>query len=238
MQGSDHADMNKTKTPVKELPSLLALDHLTLDSRLQCRDLKPSVVDDYAKAMRRGEAFPPVSVVWDGEENYYLVDGHHRVAATRKLSGVDSIAVQMIRGNFSLALWLSWGANRGHGLPRTREAKRRAVRAALGHPDWSGRSDRAIAKHVGCDHKTVAALHRILKHGEFPKDASTEKPNPVKKQVLQACGLLAGVQAMKLPSFDQDEMVEIKDACDYLGRLLSNRKSQSRKRSGTTQEAQ
>src|SRR5580700_6514868 len=131
---------NPTANPVR-----LALDHVTLDARLQSRQLQPDVVKDYLGALRRGEELPPIRVLRDVNDNYYLVDGHHRIAATRQMFGIEDIAVEIVYGTFEDALWLSWGANRSHGLRRTQKDLARAIQAAVEHPRWSLESGRAIA---------------------------------------------------------------------------------------------
>jgi len=176
----------------------LALDHITVDGRLQSRPLKPCVVKDYLNALRRGEEPPPVRVVHDVNDNYYLVDGNHRIAAARRQSGIEDIAVEIVDGTFEEASWLSWGANRDHGLRRTRKDKRRAIQAAIEHPRWSLESDRAIARHIGCDHKTVASIRRKSARGEFPTNeidqGSQSLSGPSKSKILRACQLLSRVQ--------------------------------------------
>jgi len=217
-------------------PVRLALEYITEDSRLQSRKLRPDVVEDYAAAMRRGVTFAPVRVVYDGEETYYLVDGHHRVAAARQLTGIDKINVEIIEGSFTDALWHSWAANRGHGLRRTKEEIRRAIRAALAHPEWSKQSDRKIGQHIGCDHKTVGAVRRNLRRGEFPTResiapsddeqvaafepaASRQKP-PSKDSILRACQVLMGLQAEHLGAFTETELAGIRAAGESVCRLL------------------
>jgi hypothetical protein len=184
-------------------PGSLALDYITLDNQLQSRALKANVVSEYASVIRRGGELPPVLVVRDANDNYYLVDGHHRVAATRELTGIDDIAVEIIDGTFNDALWLSWGANRDHGLRRTQKDKRRAIHAALKHPLWKKKSSRAIAKHIGCDHKTVAAMRQKLARGEFPTNKTAQGPprGPSKRDILKACQLLAKVQPEQARQF-------------------------------------
>jgi len=184
----------------------IQLDHITLDERLQSRELNFTVVKDYAAVMRRGGQFPPVCVVHDDADNYFLVDGHHRVAATRQLHGIETIDAEIINGSFSDALWLSWAANRDHGLRRTQKDKRRAVCAALEHPQWSQKSDREIARHIGCDHKTVASIRR---RGEFPKDKAnrTARPyqGPSKREILQASRVLAKMRLEQARGFSTTE---------------------------------
>ena len=68
----------------------------------------------------------------------------------------------MIQGTIEDAQWFSFGANKSHGLMRSNDDKQRAVKAALQHPKCVGLSDRAIAKHVGVDNKTVASWRAKL----------------------------------------------------------------------------
>ena len=91
-------------------PIRLALDDIALDDRLQSRKIRPGIVKDYVGVLRRGTELPPVRVVRDAHDVYFLVDGFHRVAATRQMLGVDDIAVEIIHGTFEDALWLSWSA--------------------------------------------------------------------------------------------------------------------------------
>ena len=205
-------------------PTHLALDYLTLDDRLQSRELKPGVVKDYLGVLRRGGELPPVLVVRNSNGDYHLVDGHHRVAATRQLLGREEIAVEIVDGTFADALWLSWGANRSHGLRRTQKNKRRAIRAAVQHPRWRRKSDRAIALHIGCDHKTVGAMRRECAAGEFPtgKTAQGSRPlaGPSQRAILQACRLLAQVQPEQARQFSPAELATVRAGYEPTHRLL------------------
>jgi hypothetical protein len=197
-------------------PARLALDYIVLDERLQSRQLKPSVVKAYREAMRRGEELPPVRVVRDPNGDHYLVNGHHTVAANRQRVGIDDIAVEIVDGTFDDALWLSWGANRNHGLQRIRKDTRRAIQAAVQHPRWSLESDRAIAHYIGCDHKTVGAIRRKCAAGEFP----THRSRPSERQILQAYRLLAKVQPEQAHQFSAAELITVRAGYESLHRLL------------------
>jgi hypothetical protein len=181
-------------------------------------------VKDYLGVLRRGEELPPVRVVRDINNVYYLVDGRHRVAATRQLLGIEDIAVEIVDGTFEDALWLSWGANRNHGLRRTQKDKRRAIRAAVQHPRWKLQSDRAIAQHIGCDHKTVGAMRRECTGGEFPTDktdpGSRLPPGPSKREFLQACRLLAQVHPEQARHLSPAELATVRAGYEPLHRLL------------------
>jgi ParB/Sulfiredoxin domain len=69
-------------------------------SQLFDRDFRP--VSDRARArlssipvaMRQGEPLPPIEV-WQWRGEYYVLDGHHRVAAARAL-GIDYISAHVI----------------------------------------------------------------------------------------------------------------------------------------------
>ena len=215
--------------PTKQQPSAgrLALDHLTLDPQLQARELKTSVVNTYLDAMRRNAEFPPITVVRDEKDCYYLVDGHHRVAARKQLPGIHDIAIKIIPGTFADALWLSWGVNRDHGLPRTQEAKRNAIRAALRHPEWSKKSDRVIAKHIGCDHKTIGSFRRRIQAGEFPtpRPEVQGEPAPSKNAILNASRLLARMLPTQESEFAPTELLLIRKGHEAVHRLLFGAKT-------------
>ena|ERR1019366_3138359 len=199
----------------------LALDYLTLDPQLQARELKTSVVNKYLDAMRRNEEFPPITVVRDEKDCYYLVDGHHRVAARKQLPGIHDIAINLIPGTFTDALWLSWGVNRDHGLPRTQEAKRKAIRAALSHPEWSKQSDRAIAEHIGCDHKTIGSFRRRIQSGEFPTPGTEVQgeATPSKNAILNASRLLARMLPTQESDFAPTELALIRKGYEAVQKL-------------------
>jgi len=210
-------------------PVSLALDLLVTDPRLQSRRMKPAVVKEYANALRRNAVFPPIEVIRDDRDTYYVVDGHHRVAATRQVNGLQSISAVIINGTFDDALWYSWSANREHGLQRTRDDKRRAIRGALQHPEWSKQSDRAIARHIGCDHKTVGAMRRYWA-GEFPKrpaqSGRSARCGPSEATVLNACRTLVGVEPGRSYEFESSEVVILKQAYEALHRLVTCAQSQ------------
>jgi transposase-like protein len=125
-----------------------------------------SAVDDYMDAMLAGVTFPPVTVFYDGAD-YWLADGFHRCKAASQ-AGLEEIACDIRQGTQQDAQWYSFSANKTNGLRRTNEDKQRAVKAALGHPGGAGKSDSAIAKHVGVDVKTVGSWRDRLSM-EIPK---------------------------------------------------------------------
>jgi hypothetical protein len=145
------------------------IDKIRRDGGTQPRaGLDYQIVQEYAEAYVRGDKFPPVDVVHDGT-SYWLVDGFHRVQGSLD-AGNEEIECNVAPGTQSDAQWRSYASNAKHGLRRSNADKRRAVEAALRHPAGTAQSDRAIAEHVGVDHKTVGAIRRELEGtGEIPQ---------------------------------------------------------------------
>jgi hypothetical protein len=131
----------------------LAVDRIRTDGATQPRAaIHEPTVAEYAEAIEAGVVLPPVTVFNDGG-TYWLADGFHRVAATKRIGCLD-IEVDLRVGTRRDAMLHSFGANATHGLRRTNDDKRRAVVAMLSDPDWSKWSDREIGR--------VAAVSRFL----------------------------------------------------------------------------
>lgn len=125
------------------------------------------VVAEYADAMRRGDQFPPIEVFYDGKV-YWLTDGFHRLAAhadihKQPLNSIkEPVSCVIHQGTQRLAIFRSLSVNANHGLQRSRDDVNRAIRVMLTDDDWGSLTDNAIAKHVGCDPKTVASRRAEL----------------------------------------------------------------------------
>lgn len=150
----------------------LRIDEIRRDGGTQPRaQLDGVTVSEYADAMERGNTFPPVKVMHDGD-NYWLYDGFHRVQAAQKI-GREEIDADVEQGTKQHAQWASLAANKRHGLRRDEKDKRRAVKRAIKMRGASC-SNNQISKHVGVDDKTVAKYRRELEStSEIPK--STER---------------------------------------------------------------
>ncbi len=125
--------------------------------------LNEQTVTEYAEAMEAGQAFPPILVFQDETiDEYILADGFHRLAAHLQISPDEPILAEVRTGTAEDARWESIGANKSHGLRRTNEDKRNAVKLALLHPNGAEKSDRQIAEHVGVHHDTVGRIRHEL----------------------------------------------------------------------------
>ena len=77
----------------------------------------PTVIE-YAQAMQSGHHFPPLIIFFDSS-SYWLVDGFHRLEASRLLK-YSEIEVDLKLGDLRQAILYAVGANATHGLRRTR----------------------------------------------------------------------------------------------------------------------
>ncbi len=133
------------------------ISKIKLDAQVR-ESINPEVVEQYAEAMTDGVVFPPVEVFTDGTE-YHLADGYHRVmAATR--NQFTEIPANIRPGTRSDALWYALGANQAHGLRMSRADVRQAISLAV--REFPNRSNREIAKQIGCSHVTVGDERKAL----------------------------------------------------------------------------
>ena len=134
----------------------LPLGQLRTDGGTQIRaKVDQRVVEEYAEQMASPETeFPPV-IVFDDGHDCWLADGFHRVAAAARAQLAD-IACEVRPGSRREAILYAVGANSSHGLRRTNEDKRRAVRLLLADDEWTQKSDRWIAERCGVSNSMVS----------------------------------------------------------------------------------
>ncbi len=125
-------------------------------------------IAEYAEAMINGVTFPPPTVFFDGE-NYWLADGFHRLAAHKAVGdAVGATALwalcEVVEGSQRAAILCACGANAEHGIQRTDDDKRAAVKTVLENPlvafdeDGNPWSDREIGRICNVDHKVASRL--------------------------------------------------------------------------------
>jgi len=144
----------------------IKLSELSRDARTQSRaGLDQDHVQRLFEAYAHGptiEQMPPIQVVYDPKAKLLVCwDGHHRIAGAAK-AGLRELPAEVTEGTVRQAIELAAGANRTHGLPRSRADNRRAVEILLGEACWAKRSDRWIAERVGISHPTVAKIREEL----------------------------------------------------------------------------
>lgn len=151
--------MSVKSVPVKRAVKLC---DIRLDGDTQARaELNNGAVQEYYEAMLAYQEFPRVVVFFDGSD-YWLADGFHRFHAFKRTQYADSMECDVHTGGKRDALLFAVGANRGHGLRRTNDDKRRAVAILLGDEEWCQRSDMWIAEHAAVSQPFVGSMRKSL----------------------------------------------------------------------------
>jgi len=139
----------------------MKLTDIRLDGGTQSREkIYSEKVNDYAESMQRGAVFLPVTVFFDGTDNW-LADGFHRYFATKKLKK-SVISVTVINGTVRDAILHSKDANALHGMPMTRADKRKNCTDMLNDFEWGQWSDVEIARKCDVSQPTVSKLRKEL----------------------------------------------------------------------------
>jgi hypothetical protein len=137
--------------------SLVAISRIRIDGGTQTRaGLRSDVVEEYAAVVAAGGDLPAAVVFDDGDE-LWMADGFHRHEAYR-LAGKAEMPVEIRKGTKRDALLYAVGCNDTHGLRRSNEDKRQAVRMILADEEWSEKSDRWVAEQCHVSEHTVAAV--------------------------------------------------------------------------------
>ncbi len=146
----------------------LPVKSLTFDRALQCRvEMDDAIVDEYAAAMKDGAVFPAIDVV-DVDGKRFVVDGWHRAYATKKAK-LKQIEAVVKKGTRRDAILHAVHANGDHGVRRSHDDKRRAVRTLLMDPEWAKMSNRNLAGLGRVSHAFVGLVrkHYQLGSGEL-----------------------------------------------------------------------
>lgn len=152
--------------------SMVAVDKIEFRPEIQTRaEINEQTVADYKVALENGAKFPPIEVAYIGANGgLAVVSGHHRLLAHRA-AGRDKIEcdVRYEIKNITTALEFATKANHLHGLRPSLKDRQHNLRQWLKHYRLFKKTDSAIAKAVGVDHKTVKALRDKLEAvGEIP----------------------------------------------------------------------
>ncbi len=162
---------------------VFALETLELMGEAQSRvHIDPSVVAEYVERMSwdeaRGRAVDPEGAPWPAVtvytrgETLWVADGFHRVEAAKTL-GFAGIQCRVLEGDRRDAIQYSLSANARHGLRRTREDKRRAVRRALSDDTWRTWTDARVAELCSVSRSLVGSTReRLEREGTIPGEVA------------------------------------------------------------------
>ena len=160
----------------KQLP----LKDIRTDGGTQQRPVDDDVMRRYAAMMKDGSVFPPVEIITDGKSNF-LWDGAHRVAAVKHL-GKKYIEANVVNGTQRDAIYLSFSANKENAFPRQPGTAKGIVEKILKDKEWSKKSTREIANHVGITERYVFKIQSALKI--YPMNSSEDRPDSKPKKQL------------------------------------------------------
>lgn len=168
----------------------IPLDAIRLDGDTQARaETSDEHVTDLYEAIVAGAEMPPVILFHDGGPDYWIGDGHHRIAAYRKAKH-RQVKAEVHQGGLRDAQLFACGANTAHGLKRSNADKRDAVVTLLfdvqdpcrhGHhvcgdrrptdQCWSQFSDREIARRCAVSQPFVSKLRAELVPASVPDNS-------------------------------------------------------------------
>lgn len=212
-------------------PSKLPIDKIHVLDDVKTRvELNQATVDEYRVHLENGGKFPPIDVYRDAKTfQFVVISGEHRLRA-HEAAGKTEIhcRIHYWIKNVATALEFATEANAYHGLRYTTKDKRRTIELWLSHKRLWEKSNGAIAKVIGCDPKTVAAVRAELEQlGKIPSStrrigadgkarsmpkakSSPPKPAPTTAAVGRVRTAFENVKA--LPEVAASTDVEVADA--------------------------
>ncbi|GGR31522.1 ParB/RepB/Spo0J family partition protein [Deinococcus ruber] len=152
----------------------LRTDQIRTDGGTQMRvgPYHEDVLSDYGDVIQNGGSLPPLVVFFDAQ-HYWLADGFHRLKAYKTLN-VREVEAEVKEGSKRDAILFAVGANASHGLRRTNADKRRAVETLLKDEEWSGWTDREIARRSHTSAPLVGKLRSEVTVNIYSEQGSAE----------------------------------------------------------------
>jgi len=136
------------------------LEKIRIDGGTQQRPLHKGALERYEDMLRDGMEPPPPQVVFDGSA-YWLWDGFHRYHVARKV-GRSELLCTVTTGTRRDAQFLSFGANKDHGVPRPRGCVAEIIKKMLMDKEWGTLSHGVIARHAGVSSQYVSKVKATI----------------------------------------------------------------------------
>jgi hypothetical protein len=210
------------------------LSEITIAPEIQVRvgGLDEETVEKYMQVLLNGGEFSDeVDLFRDDKSNVnYLADGAHRHEATRRAlqqaEKPDEIAPLRARihpGGLAAAIEWAEEANLRHGKALSNADKRNIFerRVKRGH-GWAQMSDRAIAKELGIDNKTVGNWRRSLtvenstvtatRKGADGREYDISKIRLANERRLRLSRVKPIIESIDLEAFEESRLDELQ-AC-------------------------
>lgn len=188
----------------------IRLDLIRIDGGTQQRPVEDEIVTKYVALMQDKIEFPAIELIFDGAE-YWLWDGFHRYHCARR-QNQTVITANVAKGTLRDAIWLSFSANKDHGLPRQTGVAKQIIEQILTDKSWSRKSLTAIAKHVGITRQYVTQVKDALSAHNASSLSEKDKENGVSESEMAQ-----GASTCTL-SRDKEIEVQTKDGIPYTQR--------------------
>ena len=170
-------------TPVPDKPVKLKREHIYVAEQVfqwkspgHNRLPSDDFIIELATAIRRGDVMPPITVFPIGRK-YYVMDGHHRLAA-HDMAGKKTIEAEVFTGSLKEA---ARAALRANNKSRTNMSKRDRLEGAWRLVKQEDPEDTiaAIANDSGIATSTVDNMRAALRTLKQMKDAEGELRHPI-----------------------------------------------------------
>ncbi len=197
----------------------LKIESIRRDSGAQFRDgLSKTHIEAMVEALADGATLPAISVFSDGE-NFWLVDGEHRIEAHIG-AGRESIEARVSDGTQLDARRAGRKANAEHlALTRSRKAKRAAVIDALNDSDWAEWSNREIAKNCGVGEsfvrQLISELESVTAFKRSDNRTFTDKHGNVSQMNTAKIGAVSAGDIPEVREVDPSEIIPIYDDPEF-----------------------
>lgn len=194
-------------TNVKKIPFTM----IAYDQGTQQRQISEQTLEHYTNLMKEKVKFPPLEVVFDGRM-YYLWDGFHRLFAGQA-AGIKMFECNITKGTARDAVWLSFSANKAHGMPRDSQSNRDIIKRIYEDEEWAMKTQEEIAAHVGVSQKYVSKIFLEInkKDSESPMLLPGSKKGTEdsrSKEPENKSSISAQKQGKSTPPEDKEEIPE------------------------------
>lgn len=144
-------------------------DKIRLDGGTQQRKLDPEAMAEYLERLDNGEEPPPVNFIKDSAGEFWPWDGFHRIHTAKKLDR-KGVRGSIQKGTREDAIWLSYSANKDHGVRRDQGVIRKIIEKILKDGKLSRKSAKAIAEHVGTSQRYVEKVKQDMREAGRASD--------------------------------------------------------------------
>lgn len=192
-------------TNVKKIPFTM----IAYDQGTQQRQISEQTLEHYTNLMKEKVKFPPLEVVFDGRM-YYLWDGFHRLFAGQA-AGIKMFECNITKGTARDAVWLSFSANKSHGMPRDEQSTRDIIKRILDDEEWATKTQEEIAKHIGITQQRVSKLIAEIsrqRESDITTCCDIGKKDSGSKEPENKSSISAQKQGKSAPPEDKEEIPE------------------------------